>query len=264
LTPSALLPTAIEAVAMASELMRSSSPGKLTPKGDRDMVSEVDLAIERRVRHHLHEKTPEIGFLGEEDGQAAWGDGTLVWALDPVDGTVNFVRDMPLCGVSLALLDGGRPILGVIDLPFLGTRYHATEGGGAYANEHRLQLGPARSMGDAIVVLGDFAVGASSEERNRVRVELARQFAHRALRVRMLGSAAMDLAWLAAGKVDVSITFSNNPWDVAAGVVLAREAGAQVVDEEGAPHDATSRWTMAAASPLVDEIVGIVRDVRAV
>jgi myo-inositol-1(or 4)-monophosphatase len=248
----------MEAVAMASALMRESSPGVLTPKGDRDIVSEVDLTIERRLREYLHQRTPDIGFLGEEDGPAAWGEGELVWALDPVDGTVNFVRKVPLCAVSLALLDRGRPVLGVIDLPFLGTRYHATEGVGAYANGHRLRLGPARSLHDAIVALGDFAVGESSDERNRLRLAVVEQLANRALRVRMLGSAAIDLAWVAEARIDASITLSNKPWDMAAGAVLAREAGAEVVDSGGAPHGISSRATLAAAPLLIDEVVALV------
>ena len=139
----------MEAVSIASEMMRSLSPGVLTPKGDRDMVSEVDLAIERRLREHLHGKTPEIGFLGEEDGPV--GNGEFVWALDPVDGTVNFVRGVPLCAVSLALLHRGRPVLGVIHLPFLGTRYHASDGGGAFAGDRRVRVGLGRPIEEAIV-----------------------------------------------------------------------------------------------------------------
>jgi myo-inositol-1(or 4)-monophosphatase len=262
LNPAELLTTALEAIAIAAEMMRASSPGALTPKGDRDIVSEVDLAIERRLREHLHERTPDIGFLGEEDGKAAWGDGRLVWALDPVDGTVNFVRSVPLCAVSLALLDRGHPILGVIELPFLRARYHASEGGGAYANEQRLRLGPARPLREAMVALGDFAVGTSSAAKNEVRVELARQLADRALRVRMVGSAAIDLAWVAEGKLDASVTLSNQPWDMAAGVVLAREAGALVADEDGTLHTATSRATLAGAPQLIKEIVALVRKAR--
>ncbi len=257
---SALLQTALEAVDIASAIVRDSSPGALAPKGDRDIVSEVDLAVERKLRDHLHERTPGIGFLGEEEGTAPWGDGQLVWALDPVDGTVNFVRNVPMCAVSLALLDRGRPVLGVIDLPFLGRRYHATEGGGAYTGDRRLRLGPARQLGEAVVAMGDFAVGASAEERNQLQLEVARQLANRALRVRMLGSAAIDLAWLAEAKLDASITLLNQPWDMAAGVVLAREAGAQVVDADGTAHNANSRATLAAAPPLIDEIVELVAD----
>lgn len=255
-----LLVTAMEAMNAASAMLRDSSPGTLTPKGDRDVVSDVDLAIERRLRDFLQDRTPDIGFLGEEDGAAPWGDGQLVWALDPVDGTVNFVRSMPLCAVSLALLDGDRPVLGVIDLPFLGARYHAIEGGGAYVGDRPLRLGHARPLGEAIVALGDFAVGTSSTERNQLRVEVAHQLADRALRVRMLGSAAIDLAWLAEAKVDASITLSNKPWDMAAGVIIAREAGARVVDETGTPHSAGSRVTLASATPLIEELARLVAD----
>lgn len=258
-----LLATAMEAMDVASAMLRESSPGTLTPKGERDVVSDVDLAIERRLRDLLRHRTPEIGFLGEEDGAAPWGDGQHVWALDPVDGTVNFVRNVPLCAVSLALLDGGRPVLGVIDLPFLGARYHAIEGGGAYVGDRPLRLGPARRLDDAIVALGDFAVGASSTERNQLRVEVAHQLSDRALRVRMLGSAAIDLAWLAEAKVDASITLSNQPWDMAAGVIIAREAGARVVDETGAPHSAGSRVTLAGATPLIEQLARLVSDAMA-
>lgn len=258
MTSDALLPTAMEAVSIASQIMRSSRPGALTPKGDRDVVSDVDLAIERRLREHLHGKTPEIGFLGEEDGPV--GNVDLVWVLDPVDGTVNFVRNMPLCAVSLALLDHGHPVLGVIDLPFLGTRYHATVGGGAFAGDRRLHTGSGRPIGEAIVAFGDFAVGTSSVERNRLRVDVAEHLANRALRVRMLGTAAIDLAWLAEGKLDASITLLNQPWDMAAGVLLAREAGASVVDEEGVAHGADSRATLAAPPQLIDDIVAIVSE----
>jgi myo-inositol-1(or 4)-monophosphatase len=238
--------------------MRSSSPGALKAKGNRDIVSEVDLAIERRLTEFLHSRTPEISFLGEENGPIGHGD--LVWALDPVDGTVNFVRSVPLCAVSLALIDRGHPVLGVVDLPFLGARYHATAGGGAYAHNRRLQLGSARSLSEAIVAFGDFAVGPSSVERNRLRLEVAEQLANRALRVRMLGSAAIDLAWLAEGKIDASITLLNQPWDVTAGVVLAREAGAQVVDEDGTMHGANSRATLAAGPRVINDVVDLVRE----
>src|SRR5262249_7364864 len=130
---------------------------------------------------------------------------------------VNFVRNVPLCAVSLALTERGRPVLGVIELPFLGTRYHAMESGGAYANGQQLRVRSARPLNEAVVALGDFAVGATSEAKNRLRVEVARQLADRALRVRMVGCAAIDLAWVAEGKFDASISLSNKPWDMAAG-----------------------------------------------
>ncbi len=144
----------------------------------------------------------------------------MAWTLDPVDGTVNFVHGIPLCGVALALIDHDQPVLGVIDLPFLGARYWATQGQGAFLNDHRLQLAGAQRLCDAIVALGDFEVGPQAGQENPLRFEVTNQIASQALRVRMLGSAAIDLAWLAEGKLDASITLCNRPWDMAAASCL--------------------------------------------
>jgi Inositol monophosphatase family len=108
--------------------------------------------------------------------------------------------------------------------------------------------------------LGDFAVGQDAQTKNKVRVEIARRMAATALRVRMLGSAAIDLAWVAEGRLDASITLSNNPWDMAAGVVVAREAGARVADLDGSDYRIGSRAVLAARPDLIDEVVSIVRD----
>src|SRR5258708_23997924 len=142
-------------------MIRSGPPSVITAKADRDPVTDVDLAVERAVRDLLATATPGIGFLGEEEGRTPAGDGLgRMWVLDPIDGTVNYAAGSPLCAVSLALLEDGQPVLGVIDLPFLGQRYWATAGGGAYVNGEPVPApaGP-RMLGDAIVALGDFATG---------------------------------------------------------------------------------------------------------
>lgn len=243
--PESLLPTALEAVGIASELIRTLGPGALTPKGERDLTSEVDFAVERRLRAFLAERTPSVGFLGEEEGGASLTTAGQVWALDPLDGTVNFVHGIPLSGVSLALIDGDQPVLGIVDLPFLHARYWATRGSGAYLDGRRLHVSATAELSQAIVALGDFAVGPGADQENRFRLEVAALLAGSALRVRMLGSAAIDLAWLAEGKVDASITLCNLPWDMAAGVVIAREAGAGVVDVDGSAYRLGSRAVLA-------------------
>jgi hypothetical protein len=116
--PGSLLPVAVDAVALASDLVRTRMPGLLTAKGDRDMSTEVDYAVERAVRDFLHDKTPDIAFLGEEEGATGAPGAELLWALDPIDGTANFVHGIPLCGISLGLVHRNRPVVGVIDLPF--------------------------------------------------------------------------------------------------------------------------------------------------
>ena len=258
--PLSLLPIALEAVDVANELVRSRPPGAVTSKGDRDMATEVDLAVERTVRSFLEKKTPTIGFLGEEEGPTGSQDEPL-WTLDPVDGTANFAHGLPLCGISLGLIHNGRPVLGVIDLPFLGSRYSAVERHGAFVDQRRLHARHTTKLQDAIIAVGDYAVGPDATANNRLQLAITEQLAARALRVRMLGSAAIDLAWVAEGRLDASIALSNTPWDMAAGVILAREAGARVVDKDSSPHTFESAATVAAGPQLLDEITDLLRQV---
>lgn len=256
-SPDALLPYALEAVAIAGELVRSRMPGPVFAKGDRDMATELDFAVERAVRAHLRERTPDIAVLGEEEGVSGESGSELLWALDPIDGTANLLHGMPLTGVSLGLLRHDRPVLGVIDLPFLGTRYQAVEHAGAYAAGRRMTVSRTRHLRDAVVAVGDYAVGAQAEEKNRLRLALSARLAGRVQRVRMLGSAAVDLAWVADGKLDASMTMSNQPWDTAAGVIIAREAGAVVIDLDGSDHTASSAATIAVAPGLAEELLAL-------
>jgi myo-inositol-1(or 4)-monophosphatase len=152
--PGSLLPVALQAVATAGDLIRTRRPASVTEKDDRDIVSDVDVAVERAVRAHLREATPDIGFLGEEEGGTTDPGAGWLWTLDPIDGTSNYAHAIPLCAVSLALLRDGRPVLGVIDAPFLGERYHAVEGHGAWMGDRRLIGSSATSMRDAIVAIG--------------------------------------------------------------------------------------------------------------
>jgi len=257
-----LLNIASAAVDIAADLLQTHRPGVLTAKGDRDMATEVDYAIEHRVRTFLHDATPSIGFLGEEEGNLG-GKSELMWALDPIDGTANFVHGIPLCGVSLGLVRENRPVLGVIDLPFLGTRYTAFEDNGAYANGTPIAVSTTDRLDQAIVAIGDYAVGDNAQQRNQLRLAVTEQLAATVQRVRMHGSAAVDLAWLAHGKLDALITLSNKPWDMAAGVIIAREAGAQVVDKDGTPHTLQSQATIAAGPGLIASVQRLVGDAQA-
>jgi myo-inositol-1(or 4)-monophosphatase len=261
-SPGALVPLALEAVAIAGDLIRSRRPGSLTAKGDRDMASELDYAVEREVRAHLRRRTPGVAILGEEEGVTGHYDGGLLWTLDPIDGTANFVHGMPLTGVSLGLLRGDRPVLGVIDLPFLDARYWAVENAGAYRGERRIEASRTTGLGEAIVAIGDYAVGAGAQEKNLLRLALNAHLAGRVQRVRMLGSAAIDLAWLAEGKLDASMTLSNKPWDTAAGVAIAREAGAVVVDLDGSDHTSASAATIAVTPGVAGELLDLVGQAR--
>lgn len=251
-----LLPVAVEAARLAGDLMKSRPPGALTPKGDRDVASETDYLIERRVRTFLSAETPEIGFWGEEDGITGDG-GELLWACDPIDGTVNFIHGIPMCAFSLGLMLAGRPILGVINLPFLDVEYGAVENHGAFANSRRISVSKASDISKAVVGVGDYAVGQDADQKNKLRFAVTQQLANSVQRIRMNGSVATDLSWLAEGRLDASVTLANNPWDIAAGVVIAREAGADVLDLDGSEHNLGSRATVAAAPGISAELIAL-------
>jgi len=256
-----LLSIAHEAVDLGRQLMRTMQPTATTAKGDRDIVTDVDYAVERQIRAMLAQQTPDIDFLGEEEGGRGAQAERLTWCLDPVDGTTNFAHGSPLCGISLALLDGPHAVIGVIDLPFLDLRYHATEHSGAFCGTNRIAVSTTRRLHDAVVAIGDFAVGDGAEDKNRLRVGAANRLAERAQRVRMHGSAAIDLAWLADGRVDaMTMLASNNPWDTAAGVLIAREAGAHIVDRHGQPHTTSSTDVIGANPDLLTELLDLVHD----
>jgi myo-inositol-1(or 4)-monophosphatase len=256
-----LMSTATSAVDIASTIAKTHAPDVLRPKGDRDMVSDVDIQIERAVRTYLRQQAPAVSFLGEEEGSAG-GISDLLWALDPIDGTANFVRQLPLYAISLALVQNNLPVLGIIDLPALGSRYSAIKGRGAKANDIKIHVHPTSHLHDAIVSIGDYAVGIAADTKNELRLAVTQYLAREALRVRMFGAAAIDLAWLAEGKTDAAIILANKPWDTAAGAVIAHEAGAQVLDIDGSSHSLTSKATIAVVPALRDEILGLLSDAQ--
>jgi len=229
-------------------LQGRSHLGGLIAKGDRDYASRVDFQIEDSIRNTLSAIVQDIPFLGEERGGHL--HAPLLWVLDPVDGTTNFIKGSPLCAISLALLSEGQPIFGIVDLPFLGERYVARAGGGAYLNGARIHLPDVHRLADAVVGITDFAVADDRLVENPIHIALLARLAPQALAVRTHGSAALDLAWLAAGRLGASMMLSNRAWDVSAGVLLAREAGGLAYDCDGSEHSVDSRFTIASAPSL--------------
>jgi len=254
-----MLLAAEHAVDLGARTLRQgrSHIGALIGKGDRDFATDVDLRIESEVKASLAQATPEIPFLGEEEEGRALLDEAR-WVLDPIDGTINFARDSPLCSISLSLVIGGQPVLGIVDAPLLGERFIARQGGGAYLNGTRISVAEVDGLREAIVGVADFKVGVGSEEENRVHLAALGRLARECLRVRMLGSAALDLAWLAAGRLNATLMLSNLPWDVTAGLLVAREAGGVVFDYDGSRHAADSRYTLASVPSLVEPLRKIV------
>ena len=257
----ALLLAAERAVDAGAELFRRGrlDIGSVVPKGDRDYATEVDFRIEETIRASLERAAPGVTFLGEEEGERE-GTGSAMWVLDPIDGTVNFANRSPLCAISLALVEDDQPSLGIIDLPLLGERYVARRGSGASLNGNAIQVAEPAGLHDAIVGFADFAVGPAAKVENPVHRELMERLVPRCLRVRVHGSECLDLAWLAAGRLAVSVMLSSKPWDVTAGVLIAREAGAEAFDHGGRPWRPEAEFTICCTPGLVDELLPVVQE----
>jgi myo-inositol-1(or 4)-monophosphatase len=213
------------------------------------------------VRASLQHDAPHVAFLGEEESSTV-GTRELTWALDPIDGTANLIHGLPLFAISLALVRDDSPILGMIDLPALGQRYSAVRGQGAFLNDEPIQVRDGDELANAMVTVGDYAVGQEARRKNELRLAVTAQLARKVLRVRMLGSAAIDLAWLAEGKTDACIIVGSHPWDIAAGVIIAAEAGAKVADLDGSAHTLRAKATVAAAPALVADIVQLIAEAQ--
>ncbi|WP_067839579.1 inositol monophosphatase family protein [Nocardia lijiangensis] len=258
----ALLEIARRAVAIGGELLAKAEPGQITQKGDRDFVTDLDLRVQAAVRQYLAETTPEIDFLGEElaELQPSLATNNAMWVLDPIDGTSNFIHGIPLSAVSLALVEHGHPSIGVILAPFLGLEYYAAADGGAFSNGEPISSSRARALTESIVSLGDYAVGVGANTKNQRRIVLTSALAAAVERVRMFGSAALDLAWVADGRTDACVILSNKPWDTAAGVLIAREAGALVTDSAGHDHSLMSTDTVAATPAIARQLLELIRN----
>jgi myo-inositol-1(or 4)-monophosphatase len=201
-----------------------------------DLASEADLAAERAIRELLAERRPDDALLAEEEG----GDlepepGRVRWVVDPLDGTINFLFRIPHWCVSVACEDERETLAGVIFDPMRDELFAATADGPATLAGREVAPAPPRSLPEALVVTG-FAYDAAVRE-HQARIVAA--LVPRARDVRRMGSAALDLAWLAAGRYDAYFERTVQPWDVAAGILLCRRAGLEVRDlpeREGLPY----------------------------
>jgi myo-inositol-1(or 4)-monophosphatase len=230
-------------------------------KGVGDWATAADLAIERQVAAALRDRT---GFAvhGEEFGGPSLTEGTA-WVLDPIDGTANYTSRVPLCGISLGLVQDGEPVVGLIRLPLLGERYHGVDGTTPRRNGSELPVLPPGDLSEVTVALGTVAPKAHRSPEPypfAFRTGLANAVAHRALRTRMFGSSSVELAWATCGAVGATISFGNHAWDNVAGVLLIRSAGGAVRDLEGQEWSLASTSIVAGAGQVVTELTELVAE----
>lgn len=199
-------------------------------KGPGDYVSQADHKAEQILHEELARVRPGYGFLMEESGEIAGDHGQHRWIVDPLDGTTNFLHGIPFFSISIALERQGQIVAGVIYNPIMDELYTAERGGGAFLNDRRLRVAARSKLSDAVVTTGVPHLGRGSHAN--YLVELRHVMAEVA-GVRRFGSAALDLAFVAAGRCDAYWERGLAPWDVAAGILIVREAGGFVSDMRG-------------------------------
>jgi myo-inositol-1(or 4)-monophosphatase len=216
-----------------------------------NLVTEADHAAEDAVLQVLAAETPGIAVNAEESGRRA-GEGDLEWCVDPLDGTTNYAHGFPFFGTSVGLTWRGRPLLGALALPALDQFFWAAPGHGAWCNDERLQVSSCGRVADALLATG-FAYDRIERLDNNY-AEFA-WFTHRSHGVRRAGAAAVDLAYVAAGRFDGYWERGLSPWDLAAGVVLVEQAGGLVSGYDGSPLNLASGRVLACAPGLHAEMV---------
>lgn len=227
-----LLTFARELALEAGELLRDGfgRVREVQTKGSHvDLLTEYDLRAEEFVLKRIQERDPEAAILAEESGRH--GESDEMWVVDPLDGTTNFAHALPIFCISIAHLRNGQPDVGVVYAPLLDELFTAAAGQGAYMNDERLEVSGISNVEQSLVVTG-FPYGMNARRENNLAYFEA--FSTRAQAVRRLGSAALDLCYVAAGRLDGYWEIETMPWDCSAGALLVREAGGRVTDMRGA------------------------------
>lgn len=247
-TRSALLNVMIRAADRASRALKRDFGEvenlQVSRKGPADFVSAADLRAEQVLHDELHRARPDYGFLMEESGERK-GDASTHrwWIVDPLDGTTNFLHGLPHFAVSIGLAEGDQPIAGVIYDPVKDELFYAEKGGGAYLNDRRIRVSGRDRMADSLLATGIPYKGHGGKATFLGELE---QVIHETAGVRRWGTASLDLAYVAAGRYEGFWERELSPWDVAAGIVLVREAGGYVTAIDGTPVRLDGRSILAA------------------
>lgn len=256
-----LLSTAIEAVVRAGDVMRArfGSDLRVDKKGQIDLVTEVDVAIEREFREMIGRRFPDHAILGEEMGGSTTVPPGACWVFDPIDGTTNFAHGLPIFCASLALEIDGVAQVGAVYDPMRRELFTAERGRGASLNGRPIHVSSTATLIDAVLVTGfPYDVHLRVDEI----VGLFGAFVGRARAVRRLGSAALDLCYVAAGRLDASWEVDLKPWDIAGGTLIVAEAGGQVTTTTGGPYTSRAGHVLATNTLLHDEMLHVISQHR--
>lgn len=248
-----LLKLAEVAAKRSGQLIRSATEKIVHKKGRVDLCTQTDLASEAQIVQFLQQECPNIPILAEEGGGTK--DRTR-WIVDPLDGTTNFVHGLPHFSVSIALEIEGVLQVGCVYAPMQDESFTAYRGGGAFCNGEAIQVSQTESLQDSLLI-----TGFPYHDRQRSLPLLTALF-ERAQGIRRLGSAALDLAFVSCGRADGFWELILNPWDVAAGVLLVREAGGNVLDLNGQEYSIDIPGIFANNGTITEEVQLLLQNVH--
>jgi myo-inositol-1(or 4)-monophosphatase len=255
-----LLRAAAEAAVKAGAVLqeRYEQPHQIRHKGTIDLVTEADLAAEELILDILQDKLPGLKVLSEESFAAY---DTIpeepVWIVDPLDGTTNFAHNFPWFAVSIALYDQGRSHVGVIYNPIQKELFCATRAGGAWLNDRRLKVSEISALQNALVATG---FPYDIQERSASVLAMLKTVLTHVQGVRRPGAAALDLAYLACGRVDAFWELGLKPWDTAAGYLLVEEAGGMLSNFNGSPFSPFIPELLASNALLHKDLIALLHD----
>jgi len=245
----------------AGEILRKGfdTPMKFeTKEGRHNLVTEWDKKVEEEIIEFIKSHFPQHAFLAEESGESGKEQGGIQWIIDPLDGTVNFAHKIPMFSISIAAVFQSEILAGIIYHPMMNELFIAEKGNGAYLNGERLKVTETAVLDSAIVATG---FPYNVHENPLCCLDHFNHFAKMGIPLRRLGSAALDLAYLAAGRFDSFWEVSLNPWDYAAGKLLIEEAGGMFTDFEGNPLSSLTEGAVVASNGILHD--QMVKNIRA-
>ena len=244
-----------EAGAFIREQRKTFSNDKIEIKGLNDLVSYVDKTAEKIIVAGLEKVLPEAGFLTEEKTINRAGE-RYTWIVDPLDGTTNFLHGLPVYSVSIALQDGDELVAGVVYEVNQDECFYAWKGSKAYLNDKQIRVSDNAGVNKSLLATGfpyyDF-------EKQPAYIALFTELMQHCHGLRRLGSAAVDLAYTACGRFDGYYEYNLNPWDVAAGILIVRQAGGDVVNFKGGEEILLSRELLATNGKIAQEMLGTIQ-----
>ena len=230
-------------------------------KGPVNPVTQIDLDAEKLILARIRKAFPDHRILAEEGGGDAWQEpGPPIWLVDPLDGTNNLVHGFPHVAISLAVVDEGSPVVGVVHDPLREETFAAVAGGGATQDGDPIQVSGVSDLAQAFLATGFPYDRTTAVDNNVARLG---RFLRRSQGVRRAGAAVLDLSYVACGRLDGFWELRLSPWDVAAAILLVREAGGVVTDERGGPDVVSGRFVVASNGRIHDQMLKVAGEAEA-